>query len=177
MYIPLSFSIVLVLDLGAQLLPQWYLLTRVVLLGPGTVSKLSRHIFNNPPTHPTCVHPYSCPPHEDPPQLIGGWLKLHQWPLYLTKPTASTSFHQQVHRRQETSLIKKTLLSRIGSTYGRESTCPRSHRVKLTETLCGAISISQAEEVRILLTSGPPGIGPGTDRRGQCSLIIGHRNF
>ena len=154
---------------GAQLPPQCFLHTLAVLLGPGNVHKLSRHIFSILlPIHKVYAL-QSCLPLEDP-VVAGTWHKVVQLLHHLSRPAASTSF-PQVHQQEEV-IQKQKILCPVGSMHGKENSIPPSCRVKLRGILFGGLSI-RFQEV-LMLASGPPVFARGMDLRG-CHLNTDHR--
>lgn len=154
---------------GAQLPPQCFLHTLAVLLGPGNVHKLSRHIFSILLAIHKVYAPQSCQPHEDP-TVTGTWLKVVQLHHHLSRPAVSTSSHQ-VHQ-QEGIILKQKTRCQIASMPGKENSFPPFHWVKPREILFGVLSIRFQEA--LMPASGPPVSVRGMDLRG-CHLNTGHR--
>lgn len=158
------------LGLGAQLPLQCFLFTLAVLLVPGSVHKLFRHMSSILLAIHKAIH-RSYRPRVDL-MVTGTWLKVNQLPRHLSRPAASTSYHQA--HQQEEILQKQKTLCQIVSMPGKEISFPPFHQVKLREILYGGQSISF--QVPLIPLSGPPASVRGMDRR-ECNLNTGYRHI
>lgn len=134
---------VLVLELEAQLLPQWFLLTQEAMLVPVTESRLSKRTTNSNSHRRIilriCARLLS--QRVDDPMVTGAW---HKWAhLLLIRLGDSTSSNQIL--RAATFRNPRIIPSPVGSIRGKEITCLLSLWTRSIEIRTGARSIMPPE--------------------------------